>query len=61
MVLMKIFRLIKTGETEELQRHLTRLGGWGIQWQIKFSVDKCKVRSSRMNNLSYLYPFLGSK
>lgn len=46
---------------EGLKKELKKLSYWVIKWQIKFSVNKCKVMHMEENNLSYTFTVIDSK
>lgn len=43
---------------EEFQKALSKLDNWTPQWQIKFTIDKCKVMRIGRNNLNYLFTLM---
>lgn len=46
---------------EGLKKELKKRSDWVIKWQIKFSVNKCKVMHMEENNLSYTFTVMDSK
>lgn len=58
----KLLRLIKSREgNKELQKKINKLDEWATWWQMKFSVDICKLIYFGEEFLIYLYTLLGSK
>ncbi|CAM5136177.1 unnamed protein product [Eretmochelys imbricata] len=58
----KLLKIVKSqADCEELQKDLSDLGDWATKWQMKFSVDKCKVTHIGKHNLNYTYKMMGSK
>ncbi|CAM5150171.1 unnamed protein product [Eretmochelys imbricata] len=57
----KLLKVVKTkADCEELQKDLTKLSDWATKWQMKFTVDKCKVMHIRKNNPNYTYNMMGA-
>lgn len=46
---------------EGLQKELEKLSDWVIKWQMKFTVNKCKVMHMEENNLNYTFTMMDSK
>ena len=44
---------------QSLQRDIDILGGWALQWQMKFNIDKCKVVHYGRNNIRFQYSLYG--
>ncbi|CAM5087761.1 unnamed protein product [Eretmochelys imbricata] len=58
----KLLKIVKSkANYEGLQKDLTKLGDWATKWQMKFSVDKCKVMHTGKHNPNYTYTMTGSK
>jgi len=46
---------------EGLQKEFGKLSDWVIKWQMKFSVNKCKVMHMEENNLKYMFTVMDFK
>lgn len=46
---------------EGFQKELEKLSDWVIKWQMKFTVNKCKVMHMEENNLNYTFTMMDSK
>ncbi|EMP29807.1 hypothetical protein UY3_13071 [Chelonia mydas] len=55
----KLLKIVQSqADCEELQKDLS-LGDWATKWQMKFSVDKCKVMHIGKHNPNYTYKMMG--
>lgn len=58
----KLFRLTKSREgNKKLQKKINKLGEWSTWWQIKFSVDICKLMYFTRIFFIYFYTLVSSK
>ncbi|EMP36995.1 hypothetical protein UY3_05796, partial [Chelonia mydas] len=58
----KLLKIVKSqADCEELQKDLSKLGDWATKWQMKFSIDKCKVIHIGKHNLNCTYKMMGSE
>ncbi|KAF7253255.1 hypothetical protein EYD10_01525 [Varanus komodoensis] len=57
---VKLFTMVKTiRNCEKLQRHLSKLGGMGIKWQMQFNITKHKIMHFGSKNPNYRYMLMG--